>query len=172
MFKKIELGVKWLRSKFYSLKYHVGKKCMFENIRLWHSPKGSVKIGNHVNILRRTELRALKEQPITIGNNTFINFDCIIRPNVTIGNSVSIGTGVHFISDNHKIGSSERRAGESSFDSIQVEDGCWIGSDVTIIGNVKIGKGSVIGAGSLVNSDCDSNSIYAGVPAKLVKKLN
>ncbi|MBL4932591.1 acyltransferase [Clostridium paridis] len=172
MFKKIELGIKWLRSKFYSLKYQVRSKCQFENVRLWHSPKGTIRIGNQVNILRRTELRALKEQPIIIGNNTFINFDCIIRPNVTIGSNVSVGPGVHFISDNHKMGPSERRAGDASFDAIQVEDGCWIGANVTIISNVKIGKGSVIAAGAVVTRDCEPNSLYAGVPAKLVKKLN
>lgn len=172
MLKKIELGIKWLRSKFYSLKYQVGNKCLFESISLWHSPKGSIIIGNNVNILRRTELRALKGQPIIIGNHTFINFDCIIRPNVTIGNNVSIGPGVHFISDSHKIGTSERRAGDASFEAIQVEDGCWIGADVTIIGNVKIGKGSVIAAGAVVNRDCEPNSLCAGVPAKIIKKLN
>ncbi len=172
MHKKIRTGINWLRSMVYGLKYPVGKKCTFESIKLWNSPKDTVKFGNHVRVMRRTEFRALKDKPIIIGDNTLINFDCILRPNVTIGNNVAIGTGVHFISDSHEIGSSEQRAGKGVFNPRVVENGCWIGSDVTILGNVRIGKGTIIGAGSLVNKNCEPNSLYAGVPAKLIKKLS
>ena len=171
MIRKFEMGIKWLRSQLYSIKYHIGSRCQFEKIKMWHCPRGSVYIGNHVNIYRRVELRALKDKPIIIGDNVFINFDCIIRPNIQIGDNVSIGPGVHLISDNHKIGTSECRAGESSFDLIKIADGCWIGADVTILGNVEIGKGTVIAAGAVVNKDCEPNSLYAGVPAKLVKRF-
>ncbi|MBU7485488.1 acyltransferase [Lactiplantibacillus sp. 30.2.29] len=43
---------------------------------------------------------------------------------------------------------------------IVIEDDCWIGSNVIILDGVKIGRGSVIGAGSLVSKDISAGSIY------------
>jgi acetyltransferase-like isoleucine patch superfamily enzyme len=54
---------------------------------------------------------------------------------------------------------------------IIVEDEVWIGANVTILPGVKIGKCSVIGAGSVVTADVEPYSIYAGVPAKKIRCL-
>lgn len=52
--------------------------------------------------------------------------------------------------------------------SVVIEGYNWIGANVTIIGGVKIGKGSIIAAGSVVTRDVEPNAIYGGVPAKLI----
>lgn len=54
---------------------------------------------------------------------------------------------------------------------IIVEDEVWIGANVTILPNIKIGRCSVIGAGSVVISDVESFSVYAGIPAKKIRDL-
>ncbi|MEP7277990.1 MAG: DapH/DapD/GlmU-related protein, partial [Bacteroidota bacterium] len=50
-----------------------------------------------------------------------------------------------------------------------IEDDVWIGYGSTILSGVKIGRGSIIAAGSLVTKDVLPYSIYAGVPAKKIK---
>lgn len=51
---------------------------------------------------------------------------------------------------------------------IEIMDNVFVGSDTTIMYGVKIGENCIIGSGSLVNKDCEPNSIYAGVPARKV----
>ena len=54
---------------------------------------------------------------------------------------------------------------------IIIEDEVWIGANVTILPGVRIGKCSVIGAGSVVTKDVEEYSIYAGVPARKIRQL-
>ena len=51
-----------------------------------------------------------------------------------------------------------------------VEDDCWIGSNVTILDGVRIGKGSVIGAGTLISKDIPDNSIIMDRRDKVKKE--
>lgn len=46
-----------------------------------------------------------------------------------------------------------------------------IGANAVIIGNVRIGDNSIIGAGSVVTKDIPANSVAFGVPAKVIKKI-
>lgn len=50
-----------------------------------------------------------------------------------------------------------------------IEDDVWCGSNITILKGVKIGRGSIIAAGSVVNKSCPPYSIIGGVPAKVLK---
>lgn len=50
--------------------------------------------------------------------------------------------------------------------------GCWIGAGVIILGGIEVGENAVIGAGSVVTSNIEPFSVYAGVPARLIKRLN
>lgn len=166
-----------LRANYYSIFYSIGKECVFQNIR-FHKPssgkmgKKSIQIGNHVTIFRYTELVAYNDKPIVIGDGSFVNQRCTISPNTYIGDNVCIGHSVLLITDSHKIGSFEKRAGEAYYPPIHIENGCWIGAHSTVLGGVTIGKGCIIAAGSVVNKDCDPNSLYAGVPARLIRKLD
>lgn len=161
-----------LRSKFYSLFYKIGKNCRFGKITFWDCDKDGINIGNNVSILRQTDLCGKKKLPIKIGDNTMINQQCIIRANTTIGSNVNIGQKVSLVTDSHQVGATDRRAGATTFEPINIGDGTWIGTGATVIGGVNIGKGCIIAAGSVVIKDCDSDCLYAGVPAKLIKKLD
>ena len=50
-----------------------------------------------------------------------------------------------------------------------IEDGCWIGANVTILKGVTIGRGSIVAAGAVVTKSCEPYSIIGGIPAKLLK---
>ena len=62
-------------------------------------------------------------------------------------------------------------AGKGINAPIRIEDGCWIGANVTIMPGVTIAKGCIIGAGTLVTEDTEENGIYVGIPARLIRKL-
>ena len=49
--------------------------------------------------------------------------------------------------------------------------GTWIGANAIVLPGVRIGEGCVIAAGSVVVNDCEDNSLYAGVPARFIRKL-
>jgi acetyltransferase-like isoleucine patch superfamily enzyme len=51
-----------------------------------------------------------------------------------------------------------------------IEDGVWLGCGVTVLRGLRIGKGSVIGAGSVITNDIPPYSIAVGIPAKVIRK--
>lgn len=110
---------------------------------------------------------------ISIGQNTFINYGCRLDNSgeIIIGANCDIGFEVLVCTSTHVLGESTRRAGKAIGKQIVIKNGCWIGARTTILGGVTIGEGCVIAAGSLVNKDCESNGLYAGVPAKRIKEL-
>lgn len=71
----------------------------------------------------------------------------------------------------HEIGTENKRAGKAMAKMIVVGDGTWIGAGTTILPGVCIGSGVIIGAGSVIVKDCEDNAVYAGNPAKLIKRL-
>lgn len=57
-------------------------------------------------------------------------------------------------------------------EDIIIENNCWLGMGVVVCPGVKIGNGSVVGAGSVVTQDIPPYSVVVGVPAKIIKKRN
>ena len=55
---------------------------------------------------------------------------------------------------------------------IEIKDNCFIGAGSMILHGVMIGENCIIAAGSVVTKDCESNSVYAGVPAKRICSLD
>ena len=112
---------------------------------------------------------------LTIEKETWLSpgviFYTHLDSEIFIGKNCDIGPEVRFIIGSHKIGSQKRRAGFGTAKPIIIEDGCWIGANVTILEGVKVGKGSIVAAGALVNKDVKENVLVAGVPAVFKKKL-
>jgi acetyltransferase-like isoleucine patch superfamily enzyme len=90
---------------------------------------------------------------------------------VQIGNNVLFGPGVKLFSESHNFEDPEKFINEQgeTRKGVIIEDGVWVGSDVTILDGVTIGANAVIAAKSLVNKDVPSFSIVAGIPAKVIK---
>lgn len=107
------------------------------------------------------------ERGVFINHNVFID----AWESVTIKKNTSIAFDVMICTSSHKIGENNKRAGESQRRPVVIGKGCWIGARSIILPGVTIGDGCVIAAGSIVNKDCDSNSLYAGNPAKFIRKL-
>jgi len=90
---------------------------------------------------------------------------------IRFGNDVVVGHGTTFITAEHDIGAATRRAGAVSGRPIVVEDGAWIGANVTILPGVIIGKGAIVAAGAVVTKNVPANKHVGGVPAKVIREL-
>ena len=109
------------------------------------------------------------QKKVNIGNNTKVQSHSFICELVKIGDNCFIGHGVMFIND---LFSEGRPAGGNKelWRTTKISNNVSIGSNATIL-PVKIAQGSVIGAGSVVTKDIEIKGIYAGNPARLIRKL-
>lgn len=110
---------------------------------------------------------------LTTGTHCFINRSCHFDFNesITLGNHVVVGHHVTFITAEHQIGDATRRAGPLLGKPIVVGAGTWIGANATLLPGVVIGCGAVVGAGAVVTKDVPSHVVVAGVPAKVLRRL-
>ena len=125
--------------------------------------------GKNVNI----EKGAQFSHNISLGDNSGIGVNAFISPYVTIGNDVMMGPECMMYSTNHNFERTDIpmwKQGFSKEQPIVIEDDVWIGGRVIILGGVRVGKGSIIGAGSVVTKDVEPYSIVGGNPAKLIRK--
>ena len=109
------------------------------------------------------------QKKVKIGNNTKVQSHSFVCELVEIGNNCFIGHGVMFIND---LFSEGRPAGGNKelWRTTKISNNVSIGSNATIL-PVKIVQGAVIGAGSVVTKDIKIKGIYAGNPARLIRKL-
>lgn len=110
---------------------------------------------------------------IHMGDNVLINFGVVILDSekVWIGNNVLIGPNTVIAAAGHPLDYKERRTKYAN-KKVVIEDDVWIGANVTILPGVTIHKRAVIGGGAVVTHDVAENAIVAGVPAKLLRKLD
>ena len=109
---------------------------------------------------------------LSIGEHCHINEDVFIQ-GAYIGNYVMIAPNVSILNSLHnhdRIDIPMIFQGEAQGINPIIEDDVWIGRDALILPGIKIGTGSIVGAGSVVTKDIEPFSIVGGVPAKLIKK--
>ena len=110
---------------------------------------------------------------IYIGDKSFINFNVsmIDLGKIKIGNRVLIGPSTGLFTAIHPTDPEIRATGIEKGVDITIEDDVWIGGNATILPGVTIGKGAIIGAGSVVTKDIPEMTIAAGNPAKVIRKI-
>ncbi len=110
---------------------------------------------------------------IEIGEGCSINPFCVLLGygGITIGNNVRIASNTTLTAFNHIFKNLEMKIKHqgNKCQGIIVEDDVWIGAGVRVLDGVTIGKGSVVGAGSVVTRDIPPYSVFAGVPARVIK---
>lgn len=128
-------------------------------------------LGKNVTIL--SPLYADYGFKTSIGDGTFINHDAYFMDggSISIGRNCFIGPHCGLYTANHPLLAKERNQGYELALPIVIEDNVWIGGDVTILAGVTIGKGSVIGAKSLVNKDIPAHVVAVGNPCRVIRKI-
>jgi acetyltransferase-like isoleucine patch superfamily enzyme len=135
---------------------------------------GRIEIGDRVRFDARivsTQLSTEVGGKLSIGGRTYLNYGVSIgvRQEVTIGASCLIGQyAIIMDSDYHDL---VTRAAPGPVAPVVLEDNVWLGARVVVLKGVRIGRGSAIGAGSVVTRDIPPDCLAAGAPARVIRRL-
>ena len=112
----------------------------------------------------------------SIGKNCKISSHTFVCEGVTIEDNVFIGHGVMFINDSYPRAANDDGSLQTEEDwkveTTRICKGASLGSGVTVLANVTVGQGALVGAGSVVTRDVPAYTIVAGNPAKVLRKVN
>lgn len=111
-----------------------------------------------------------------VGKNCKISSHTFICEGVTIEDNVFISHNVTFINDRFPRSTNEGGELQTEVDwhceETLVKKGASIGSSVTLLCGVTVGENAIVGAGSVVTKDVPANTIVAGNPAKVLRKID
>lgn len=119
-------------------------------------------------------LRADYGQYIHIGEETFVNVDCVLLDvrAIHIGSRCQIGPRVQILTATHPLDPQLRAAGWESGEPVTIGDNVWLGAGVLVLPGVTIGDDCVIGAGSVVTRDVPTRVVAVGNPARVVREID
>ena len=135
---------------------------------------GAVELDERVHIYGDTYIQTGSGGSVKIGRNSYIHPRCQLsayKSRILIGRDVQIAPNCAFYPYNHGIAPGrliQEQPLESKGD-IVIEDDAWLGFGVIVLDGVHIGKGAVVGAGSIVSNDIPDGAIALGSPARVVK---
>jgi len=132
-----------------------------------------ISVGKMVRFGRNTRLDAGFGGRISVGNDVLIDDNCFItaQGTISIGNHVQI-SAYSFITDfNHAFSDKAETILKQGYEvaNVVIGDDVWIGTHAVILPGVTVGKGSVVGAGSVVTRTIPPYSIAVGNPAKVIR---
>lgn len=114
-----------------------------------------------------------------VGMNDFVHIAAVNR--VEIGNNVLMASKIYISDHNHGLYAGDCQSDPESppggriivdDKAVIIEDNVWLGEFVSILPGVTIGRGSIIGANSVVSRDIPSHSVAVGTPARVVKRFD
>ncbi len=132
-----------------------------------------LRLGEDVRLngeIHRTRLSVRHKARLVIGDRVLLN-GCIIAANteIIIGDGVTLGPWVHLMDgDFHGINDRNDAAANRP---IIIEDDVWLATRAMVLKGVTIGRGAVVAAGAVVTKDVAPYTLVAGVPAKVVRRL-
>ncbi|HPQ27813.1 MAG TPA: acyltransferase [Desulfobacteraceae bacterium] len=128
-----------------------------------------MQTGRNVNIEPRVNF--IRMSQTSIGDNSGIGYGSFVGL-TTIGKDVMMADEVMIISGNHHFDRTDipmrLQGGEDQ--RVVIEDDVWIGARVIILPGRRIGKGSILGAGSVITCDVEPYSVMGGNPARLIRR--
>jgi acetyltransferase-like isoleucine patch superfamily enzyme len=134
---------------------------------------GYLSVGSGTSICRGSILFVLDNAHFSIGDNSYIgeynNIRCTSE--IRIGNNVRISQLITITDGQYNINEKNRLIGEQGYEknNVIIGDDVWVGSNSVILPGVKIGRGVVVGAGSIVTKDISDYAVVMGNPAKVIR---
>lgn len=163
-------------ASIYHKNFHIGKNVYIgDNVVIFQSKKsGFVSLGAGTHIHNGTIIETGDSGKIIIGEDTHIQPRCHLsayKGQLRIGNGVQIAPICAFFPYNHSFEPNAPIKAQpiKTNSGIFINDDVWLGVGTIVLDKVSIGKGAVIGAGSVVTRDVPDGAIVAGVPARVVK---
>ena len=151
--------------------------CIADDVKLGPG----VKLSKFINLYgcsvdENTKIGAFVEvqKNAAIGKNCKISSHTFICEGVTIEDDVFVGHSVVFINDSYPRATSDgmlQTEADWSVEPTRVKRGASIGSNCTILANVTIGERAIVGAGSVVTKDVPADTIVAGNPARILRRV-
>lgn len=115
----------------------------------------------------------IKPGNISLGDQVSIHEYCVIGGSgeVKIVNNVAIAHACSMISETHNFSDTDILIKNQGLTAqpIIIEDNVWLGCKITVLGNITIGSGTIVGAGSFVTKSIPENVIAAGNPCKVIR---
>jgi acetyltransferase-like isoleucine patch superfamily enzyme len=138
--------------------------------RPWLLRWAGINVKHAVAIMPRIQITPGK---LTIGKETFINFDCRLAcgGGISIGDYCQISARVSFETIDHDLLPVSDGKRPSHHASITVGNSVWIGSGAILLPGVTVGDGAVIAAGAIVTRDVAPYTLVGGVPARTMRNL-
>ena len=135
---------------------------------------GPILIGNHVHIYRDTVIQNGQKGRIKFATGLVIQPRChfsAYKGSIEIGENAQIAANCAFYSYNHGFAADKLIVEQpmKSKGDIIIEDDAWLGFGVIVLNGVKVGKGAVIGAGSVVTKSIPDGAIASGNPARVIR---
>lgn len=169
--KRFRIFLNTLLSDFFEILWNIIMSVPLHFIRLFFF-KLFIKGARRTHDLKiKRHVRVMQPSRINIGHNTFINTNVLLdgRSGLEVGNNVDIGEYVKIWSLEHNPNDEAHlHRGKKTI----IEDHVWIAPWSIILPGVKIGRGAVIGAGSVVTRDVPPLTIVAGAPARPIGARN
>lgn len=145
----------------------------------WDVPKQLIKygakIGGNVVISRDIKIDNAHDEyrNLEIGDSSYIGFGTFfdLTGKIVIEEHVAISPMCTILTHQDVGDRPLARYYKAEKKTTILRKGCWIGAGSIILGGVEVGEQTVVAAGSVVTNDCNSFSVYAGVPARFVKKI-
>ena len=140
-------------------------------LRLFFLKRIMKKIGKNTFIAMGIDIRSI-DGLITIGDHTVINKKVLLDARggfIVIGNNVDIGQETNIWTQEHDPHNNNH---DVKGGNVIIEDHVWIATRVTVLPGVKIGRGAVVAANSVVTKDVAPLTIVGGVPAKFIGNRN
>lgn len=147
------------------------RKVAYLVLKEWYRfVRPQMRLPKHAKIGRNTFFG--KGRKIIIGEHFFCGRLCHISAPAKIGCDVMLASNVALVGGDHQIDQIRgpiRLSGRDEFREINIEDDVWVGHGSIILHGVRLGKGCVIAAGSVVTKNVPPMAIYGGNPAKLIR---
>lgn len=146
-------------------------------VRLLRRGHARLRLGHRLtmgsNVVMGRSARLLSPEFVRIGNNVAIGADFHVETNLVVGSDVLISSRVSIVGRDHRFDDPSTTvfwAGRLPAVTVTIEGDNLIGFGTIIVGPATIGRGCIVGAGSVVTGNLPSNTVCVGVPARPIRQ--